>query len=93
MKKLSGGGLQQIEALIDGKPVELTANSQGVLALGDYPARISPNVRPPSFHPNTYDIYQGYDFLMPDGKIRTFAQTAIGSADAPPPATPASTNP
>jgi hypothetical protein len=89
----SGGGTQQqIEAAVDGKPVELTANSLGVLALADYPARISPDVRAPSFHPNTYDIYQGYDFLMPDGKIRTFALTAIGSTDAPPPTSPSSTN-
>jgi hypothetical protein len=89
----SGGTQQQIDAVVDGKQVELTANSLGVLALGDYPARISPSFRAPSFHPNSYDIYQGYDFLMPDAKIRTFALTAIGSTDTPAPTSSAPTNP
>ena len=93
-----GNSCQQIEAVVDGKQIELTANdllpkSRGVLALGDYPARISPTYSPQTFHPNTYDIYQGYDLLMPDGKIRTFQLTAIGLSDAPPSASPASTNP
>jgi len=46
---------------------ELTGFSLGVLALGDYSARISTKVHGPK-NPNTYDIYKGYDFLMADGK-------------------------
>jgi hypothetical protein len=99
-RSISSGGnsCQQIEGVVDGKQIELTADdllpkSRGVLALGDYPARISPTYRAQSFHPNTYDIYQGYDLLMPDGKIRSFQLTAVGLSDAPPPASPASTNP
>jgi hypothetical protein len=77
---------QQIEAVIDGQRVELTGLSLGVLALGDYSARISTKVHGPK-NPNTYDIYKGYDFLMADGKIRTYQVTAMGQSafPAPPP--------
>jgi hypothetical protein len=40
----------------------------GVLALGDYKARIATSVHGPR-NPNTYDIYKGYDLLMPDGTV------------------------
>src|ERR1035438_10932552 len=49
------GSYQQIEAVIDGQRVELTGFSLGYLALGDYSARISLNVRGPK-NPNDYDI-------------------------------------
>ncbi len=80
---------QQIEAMIDGERVELTGYSQGFLALGDYPARISVKVHGPK-KPNSYDIYKGYDFLMPDGKVRTYTVTAVGQSEfpAPPPPSP-----
>jgi hypothetical protein len=72
------GGEQRIDVLIDGQPVELTSNASGVLKLGDYPARISPKVNAPkSWSP--YDLYKGYDFLMPDGKARTYYVTAMGT--------------
>ena len=80
---------QQIEAVIDGERVELTGSSRGVLALGDYTARISLKVHGPK-NPNSYDIYKGYDFLMPDGNVRTYHVTAMGKSEfpAPPPPRP-----
>ena len=81
---------QQIEAVIDGQRVELTGLSRGVLALGDYPARISAKVHGPK-NPNSYDVYKGYDFLMPDGNVRTYQVTAFGQSEfpaPPPPPTP-----
>jgi hypothetical protein len=78
---------QQIEALIDGERVELTGISRGVLALGDYPARITPKVHVPK-NPNTYDVYRGYEFLMPDGKTRTYQVTAVGQSEFPTPPPP-----
>lgn len=74
---------QVLETVINKQPVELQENSQGVLELGDYPARISTKVHGLR-NPNTYDIYRGYDLLMPDGTTRTYAVTRLG---------PASTNP
>jgi hypothetical protein len=74
---------QVLETTLDGQPTELTATQQGVLALGDYPARITPKVHGPK-NPNTYDIYRGYDLLMPDGSTRTYTVTGLG---------PSSTNP
>jgi hypothetical protein len=35
---------QVLETVINGQPVQLQGYSQGVLALGDYPARINPKV-------------------------------------------------
>lgn len=74
---------QILETTVDGQPTEITGISMGVLALGDYQARISTGVHGPH-HPNTYDIYRGYDLLMPDGTTRTYTATRLG---------PASTNP
>lgn len=75
--------LQILETTIDNQPVELTGNSMGVLALGDYKARIAASVHGPR-NPNTYDIYKGYDLLMPDGTYRTYGITRIGPASANP---------
>jgi hypothetical protein len=72
------GGEQRIDVQIDGQTVELTSNASGVLKLGDYPARISPKVNAPK-NWSPYDLYKGYDFLMPDGKVRTYYVTAMGS--------------
>ena len=73
------GGGQRIDVLIDGQPMELASNATGVLTLGDYPARVSPKVvAPKNWSP--YDNVKGYDFLMPDGKVRTFTLTAMGTS-------------
>jgi hypothetical protein len=75
--------LQVLEATIDNQPVELTGYSRGLLALGNYKARIATSVHGPR-NPNTYDIYKGYDLLMPDGTSRTYSVTRIGPAPANP---------
>ena len=75
--------LQILQTTIDNQPVELTGNSMGVLALGDYKARIATSVHGPR-NPNTYDIYKGYDLLMPDGTVRTYTVTRLGPAPANP---------
>lgn len=75
---------QVLETVIDKEPVELQGNSQGVLALADYPARLSRKVHAPNSHPNTYDIYRGYDLLMPDGTTRTYTVTRLGPAPTNP---------
>ena len=70
---------QVLEVVIDGQPMQLTGYSNGVLALGDYKARIASSIHGPR-KPNTYDVYKGYDFLMPDGKVRTYTVTRLGPA-------------
>ena len=71
---------QQLETVIDGQQVELYSVSKGVLALGDYPAVLSTKVRAPTSRPNSYDLYRGYDLLMPDGKTRTYTVSGLGPA-------------
>lgn len=78
----NGMPVQFLETIIDNQPVELGCYSQGVLALGDYPARLSTKVHSPAKHPNTYDIYRGYDLLMPDQQIRTCFVTGLGPMPA-----------
>ena len=75
---------QILETVIDQQPVELQGYSQGVLALADYPARISTKIHAPNHHPNTYDIYRGYDLLLPDGTTRTYSVTRLGPAPTNP---------
>jgi hypothetical protein len=75
---------QVLETVIDGQPVQLEGFSEGVLALGDYPARISAAIHSVSKHPNNYDIYRGYDLLMPDGTTRTYTVTRLGPARSNP---------
>ena len=70
---------QMIEAVIGNETLQLRGGSEGVLALGDYSARVSASVHGPK-DPNTYDVYRGYDFLMPDGKVRTYVVTRLGPA-------------
>ena len=79
---------QLLETVIDGQPVELQGggvHDQGlsILALGDYPARISPSIHGPK-NPNSYDIYRGYDLLMPDGTARTYTVVRLGPAPSHP---------
>ncbi len=79
-------GTQQIQATIDGQPVELQGESRGVLALGDYKALRVLN----DYHikPNGYDTYTAYVFLFPDGKTRIYQVTGLGWAEAPLPPPP-----
>jgi hypothetical protein len=83
----AGGCSQILETTTGTQPVELTRASNtvlGVLAPGNYPARLSISVRVPKADNNTYDIYRAYDLLMPDGTVRTYGVTGLG---------PTSTNP
>lgn len=70
---------QEFETVINGQRVELIYPSAGVLALGDYPARAF--THPTTSHPNSYDVYQGYDLLMPDGKVRSYTVVGLGPAN------------
>ena len=70
---------QVLQVVIDGQSMQLTGSSMGVLALGDYPARLSTKVHGPR-NPNTYDVYKGYDVLLPDGNVRTYTVTRLGPA-------------
>jgi hypothetical protein len=45
--------------------------ANGVLALGDYKARIIPTKGVPK-DASTSDVYTTYEVLLPDGKIRTY---------------------
>jgi hypothetical protein len=63
--------IQEITVIIDGKKCRLQGASLGVLALGDYKAKLTET------HRNSYDIYRYYQFLMPDGKTRDFTLSAI----------------
>jgi hypothetical protein len=71
--------IQVLETVINGQPTRLEGESMGVLALGDYQARVSTKIHGPR-NPNTYDIYQGYELLLPDGNVRTFSVTRLGPA-------------
>jgi hypothetical protein len=73
---------QFLETTIDNHPVELNCDSLGVLALGDYHARLSTKIHAPSKNPNSYDLYRGYDLLMPDGIVRTCQVTGLGPGPA-----------
>jgi hypothetical protein len=75
----TAGTYQVLETVIDGQPVELEAENGGVLALGEYKARVSASVRAPN-GPNSYDIYRGYDLLLPDGATRTYRVVRLGPA-------------
>jgi hypothetical protein len=81
----SNGYFQILETVIDNQPVELgyVETSAGILALGDYPARISPSIHGPK-NRNSYDIYRGYDLLMPDGTARTYTVVRLGPAPSHP---------
>jgi hypothetical protein len=78
----NGMPVQFLETIIDNQQVELGCYSQGVLALGDYQARLSTKVHSPAKHPNTYDIFRGYDLLMPDQVVRTCFVSGLGPVPA-----------
>lgn len=77
---------QVLQTTVNGQAEELTVysrNEQGLLALGDYHARVHSKPHSPRAA-NAYDIYRSYDLLLPDGTTRTYDVTRLG---------PASTNP
>ena len=72
-----GANIQLLEAVIDGKQVTLFGNAMGVLALGDYKARVSSGSYTQTT-PNAYDLRITYEFLFPDGHSRTYRLTGLG---------------
>jgi hypothetical protein len=63
---------QQVVVVIDGYKYQLEAPTPGgVLALGDYKARLTEK------QGNGYDILRTYTFLLPDGKTRGFELSGI----------------
>ena len=68
----TGNPYQRIVVVIDGYKYELDGYSgSGVLALGDYKAKLTEK------QGSGYDIYRTYTFLLPDGKTRDFHLTGI----------------
>ncbi len=54
-------------AIVEGKKLELRANTSVLLRTGDYKAK------PAALGDDTsYEDYRGYEFLMPDGKTMSF---------------------
>jgi hypothetical protein len=77
----SGASLyQHLEAIIDGKEVELQGAARGVLALGDYQAQLKPGVQPPK-KLNGHDLFQAYEFLFSDGTTRYYEVIGFGFQD------------
>jgi hypothetical protein len=64
-----GIGVQDLDVIIDAKKYELMSDRVigQLLALGDYKAKLVEDS-----HKTTYDSYQVYEFLFPDGKTRKF---------------------
>ncbi|HTS38158.1 MAG TPA: hypothetical protein VMH04_20955 [Candidatus Solibacter sp.] len=62
---------QVLNVVIDGQKYELKCQtSNGLLALGDYKARLVTDE-----HKTAYDSTQIYEFLLPDKKLRRFEVT------------------
>jgi hypothetical protein len=76
---------QRLKAVINGKNVELTggtgATLSGVLALGDYKAKVVPTPHAPKVA-RGYVVYLTYEFLFPDGKTEQYAITGFDSANS-----------
>jgi hypothetical protein len=67
------GMLQVLDVLIDRKKYELQSNSNtGVLALGDYKAKLVQDL-----HKTSYESSQTYEFLFPDMKVRKFSVSGL----------------
>jgi hypothetical protein len=65
----AGTGVQDLDVVIGAKKYELISDRAvgQLLALGDYKAKLVKDD-----HKTTYDSYQVYEFLFPDGKTRSF---------------------
>lgn len=76
----TGVQAQRLQTIVDGKQVELTGYSGGVLMLGDYKAMSVQLTHHPK--PNGYDSYVAYQFLFPTGETRNFDVTGYGPVDS-----------
>lgn len=61
-----------LKVTIDGKKIELRGSGPIPLVPGDYKAKL---IR--DDHRNTYDSFQSYEFLFPDGKTRKYDLVGI----------------
>jgi len=68
---------QHLEVVIDGQQVMLQGSGRGVLALGDYKAKLTGGVNPikPA---NDHDRFEGYEFLFADGTTRYYEVVGFG---------------
>jgi hypothetical protein len=68
---------ERIVVDLEGKQMELSAVAAASLplALGDYKARLLKDTSPDS-----YEVGRRYELLFPDGKIRAFYVTGVGTA-------------
>jgi hypothetical protein len=62
---------QHLDVIINGRKYQLQGNAVGVLAPGDYKAKLKET------RLNSYDIDQTYEFLLPDGKTRYYVLSGI----------------
>ena len=74
---------QQLEAIINGQEVELSGGGLGVLAVADYPARTAKQSYVPRKH-FSYDLFNAYELLMPDGQVRKYEVIGLGAASPHP---------
>jgi hypothetical protein len=72
------GSQQQLQAEVDGQPLELVSGCDGILAPGDYKARYYLRTSSAPKNRGDYDLFPGYDVLLPDGTSRGFAVTGLG---------------
>jgi hypothetical protein len=66
---IAARAVQELDVTIDGRKYELASelSLNQLLTLGDYKAKLVKDD-----HRSTYDSYQVYEFLFPDGKTRKF---------------------
>jgi hypothetical protein len=76
--RAGAGSQQQLQAEVDGQPIELVSGCDGILAPGDYKARFYPRTANAPKNRGDFDLFPGYDVLLPDGTNRGFAVTGMG---------------
>ncbi len=74
--RVNGPGFIRLKVTLDGKKCELQGMDaeRSLLAPGDYKAKSLP-MKVKDVH--TYDVYGTYEFLLPDGKTRTYLLVGI----------------
>jgi len=71
------GNSERIVVDLDGKQMELVSNNDAFLplALGDYKARLLKDESP-----DAYEVKRQYEVLLPDGKVRAFLVSGLGTS-------------
>ena len=70
--RITDRGSLRLTVTIDGKKIELNGFGPILLLPGDYKAKLIRDA-----HKNTYDSFQDYEFLFPDGKTRKYFLVGI----------------